>query len=125
MAGFQWASKEGSLAEESMRGIGFGICGAVLHADAINRVNGQVIPMVKRAIYASQLRAKPRLVEPVYLVEIQAPEHSLGIIYGVLSQVRGKVFDVIQRTGTPLYNIRAYLSSLSVSHLGSQAHSRL
>jgi elongation factor 2 len=53
----------------------------VLHADAIHRGGGQVIPTCRRALYASELTAKPRLMEPVYLVEIQAPEQALGGIY--------------------------------------------
>ncbi|KAF3793436.1 Elongation factor 2 [Nymphaea thermarum] len=109
VAGFQWASKEGALAEENMRGICFEVCDVVLHADAIHRGGGQVIPTARRVIYASQLTAKPRLLEPVYLVEIQAPEQALGGIYGVLNQKRGHVFEEMQRPGTPLYNIKAYL----------------
>uniref|UniRef100_A0A251STB4 Putative translation elongation factor EFG/EF2, archaeal n=1 Tax=Helianthus annuus TaxID=4232 RepID=A0A251STB4_HELAN len=109
VAGFQWASKEGALAEENMRGICFEVCDVVLHADAIHRGGGQVIPTARRVIYASQLTAKPRLLEPVYLVEIQAPEQALGGIYSVLNQRRGHVFEEMQRPGTPLYNIKAYL----------------
>ncbi|KAA8532240.1 hypothetical protein F0562_032273 [Nyssa sinensis] len=109
VAGFQWASKEGALAEENMRGICFEVCDVVLHADAIHRGGGQIIPTARRVIYASQLTAKPRLLEPVYLVEIQAPEQALGGIYSVLNQKRGHVFEEMQRPGTPLYNIKAYL----------------
>jgi elongation factor 2 len=53
----------------------------VLHADAIHRGGGQIIPTCRRALYAAELTAKPRLCEPVYLVEIQAPEQALGGIY--------------------------------------------
>ncbi|KAK4398726.1 Elongation factor 2 [Sesamum angolense] len=109
VAGFQWASKEGPLAEENMRGVCFEVCDVVLHADAIHRGGGQVIPTARRVVYASQLTAKPRLLEPVYLVEIQAPEQALGGIYSVLNQKRGHVFEEMQRPGTPLYNIKAYL----------------
>ncbi|GJV42161.1 elongation factor 2 [Tanacetum coccineum] len=109
VAGFQWASKEGALAEENMRAICFEVCDVVLHADAIHRGGGQVIPTARRVIYAAQLTAKPRLLEPVYMVEIQAPEQALGGIYSVLNQRRGHVFEEMQRPGTPLYNIKAYL----------------
>ncbi|GLJ52609.1 hypothetical protein SUGI_1119680 [Cryptomeria japonica] len=109
VAAFQWASKEGALAEENMRGICFEICDVVLHADAIHRGVGQLIPIARRVMYAAQLTAKPRLLEPVYLVEIQAPEQALGGICNVLNQKRGHVFEELQRPGTPLYNIKAYL----------------
>jgi elongation factor 2 len=85
------------------------VCDVVLHADAIHRGGGQIIPTARRVMYAAQLTAKPRLFEPVYLVEIQAPEGALGGIYSVLNQKRGHVFDEQQRVGTPLYNIKAYL----------------
>jgi elongation factor 2 len=57
----------------------------VLHADAIHRGGGQIIPTCRRALYAAELTAKPRLMEPVYLVEIQAPEQALGGIYSGVS----------------------------------------
>ena len=43
----------------------------VLHADAIHRGGGQIIPTCRRALYATVLASQPRLCEPVYLVEIQ------------------------------------------------------
>ncbi|KAH0998129.1 hypothetical protein GBA52_021993 [Prunus armeniaca] len=92
-----------------MTGICFEVCDVVLHADAIHRGGGQVIPTATTLIYASQLTAKPSLLEPVYLVEIEAPEQTVSGIYGVLNQKRGHVFQEMQRPGTPLYNMKAYL----------------
>ncbi|EES03541.1 elongation factor 2 [Sorghum bicolor] len=109
VAGFQWASKEGALAEESMRGVCFELRDVVLHADAIHRGGGQIIPTARRAIYAAQLTAMPRLMEPVYLVEIQAPERATGSIYSLLNKKRGSVIEERQRPGTPLINFKAYL----------------
>ena len=74
----------------------------VLHTDAIHRGGGQIIPTCRRAIYAAQITALPRLCEPVYLVEIQAPEQALGGIYSVLNQKRGHVFEEMQRPGMGL-----------------------
>ncbi len=42
-------------------------------------------------------------------VEIQTPEQALGGIYSVLNQKRGMVFEEMQRPGTPMYNVKAYL----------------
>jgi elongation factor 2 len=106
---FQWATKEGVLCDENMRGIRFNINDVVLHTDAIHRGGGQIIPTARRCFYGAQLTAEPRLQEPVFLVEIQAPEHVLGSIYGVLTRRRGNVFGEEQRPGTPLYNVKAYL----------------
>jgi elongation factor 2 len=109
VAAFQWATKEGALAEGNMRGIAFEVCDVVLHTDSIHRGGGQVIPTARCVMYAAQLTAKPHLLEPVYLVEIHAPEGAIGGIYSVLNQKQGHVFEEIQRPGIPLYNIKAYL----------------
>ena len=53
--------------------------------------------------------AAPRLLEPVYLVEIQSPEQSLGGIYSVLNKRRGHVFQESQIMGTPMFMVKAYL----------------
>lgn len=62
---------QGALCEENMRAIRFDIHDVTLHADAIHRGGGQIIPTARRVLYACQLTAQPRLMEPVYLVEIQ------------------------------------------------------
>ncbi|KAJ3042492.1 Elongation factor 2 [Rhizophlyctis rosea] len=109
VAAFQWATKEGCLADENMRAIRFNILDVVLHADAIHRGGGQIIPTCRRVVYASVLSANPGVMEPVFLCEIQCPENAMGGIYGVLNRRRGHVFAEEQRPGTPLYNIKAYL----------------
>eukprot|EP00899_Mesostigma_viride_P009973 jgi/Mesvir1/18978/Mv18943-RA.1 len=109
VAAFQWASKEGVICDENMRGVSFELNDVVLHTDAIHRGGGQIIPTARRAMYAGVLTAVPRLMEPVYLVEIQAPEQALGGIYSVLNQKRGMVIEEMQRVGTPIYNVKAYL----------------
>merc|ERR1712168_1410554 len=109
VAGFQWATKEGVLAEENMRGIRFNIHDVTLHADAIHRGGGQIIPTARRVLYACQLTASPRLLEPVYLVDIQCPENAVGGIYGVLNKRRGVVFEEAQTPGTPIFSVKAHL----------------
>merc|ERR1719210_2710625 len=109
IAGFQWATKEGVLAEENMRGIRFNIHDVTLHADAIHRGGGQIIPTARRVLYACCLTAEPRFLEPVYLVEIQCPEAAVGGIYGVLNRKRGHVFEESNVPGTPMFQVKAYL----------------
>lgn len=76
--GGQWSLKvgfnpcfQGALCEENMRGVRFDVHDVTLHADAIHRGGGQIIPTARRCLYASVLTAQPRLMEPIYLVEIQ------------------------------------------------------
>uniref|UniRef100_A0A8C8M1E9 Elongation factor 2 n=1 Tax=Oncorhynchus tshawytscha TaxID=74940 RepID=A0A8C8M1E9_ONCTS len=109
VAGFQWAVKEGALCEENMRAVRFDVHDVTLHTDAIHRGGGQIIPTARRVLYACQLTAQPRLMEPVYLVEIQCPEQVVGGIYGVLNRKRGHVFEESQVMGTPMFIVKAYL----------------
>jgi len=109
VAAFQWVTKEGVLTQENMRGIRFNFMDVVLHTDAIHRGGGQIIPTARRVFYAAQLTAEARLMEPVFLVEIQCPQTVIGGIYAVMNKRRGQIIEEIQRPGTPLTNIKAYL----------------
>jgi len=109
VAGFQWATKEGCICDENMRACRFNIYDVTLHADAIHRGGGQIIPTARRVLYACMLTAGPRMMEPVYLVEIQCPENAVGGIYGVLNRRRGHVFEEAQTPGTPMFVVKAYL----------------
>ncbi|KAL5533708.1 EFT1_2 [Sanghuangporus baumii] len=109
IAGFQWATKEGVCAEENMRGVRFNVIDVTLHADAIHRGGGQIIPTTRRVCYAACLLATPGMQEPIYLVEIQCPENAIGGIYSCLNRRRGQVFSEEQRPGTPMFTVKAYL----------------
>jgi elongation factor 2 len=106
---FQWATKQGVLCEEPLRGVRFNCVEVSLHNDASHRNSGQMVPAGRRVLYASQLTAQPTLIEPFYLAEITAPLTCCGGVYAVLSKRRGRAFDQIQREGTPLMIIKAYL----------------
>ena len=67
---FQWATKEGPMTEEHMRGIRMNIHDVVLHADTIHRGGGQIIPTARRCYYAAELTAEPGMLEPMFFAEI-------------------------------------------------------
>jgi len=92
-----------------MRGCRFDLHDVTLHADAIHRGGGQLIPTARRVLYACVMTASPRLLEPVYLVEVQCPEQAMGGIYSVLNRKRGHVFAEEQTPGTPMFQVKAYL----------------
>jgi len=109
VAAFAWATKEGVLCDENCRGIRWNIHDVTLHADAIHRGGGQIIPTARKCYYACMMTAQARFMEPVYLVEIQCPEGAMGGIYSTLNRRRGHVFSEEQKIGTPLYMVKAYL----------------
>jgi len=109
VAAWQWATKEGVLCDENMRGVRINVEDVTMHADAIHRGGGQIIPTARRVFYACCLTAQPRLMEPVFSVDIQTVEHAMGGIYGVLTRRRGIIIGEENRPGTPIYNVKAYL----------------
>jgi elongation factor 2 len=100
-----------------------------LHADAIHRGAGQIMPTFRRVSCAACLLADPGIQEPIslgesihddscilsnffkpnILVEIQCPESAMGGIYSVLSKRRGQVMSAQQRPGAPIFTVKAYL----------------
>jgi elongation factor 2 len=108
-AAFQWATKEGVMTEENMRGCRFNIQDVSLHTDAIHRGGGQIIPTARRVFYASVLTADPKFQEPIFLCEIQTPDDAMGGIYQTLTQRRGIVIGEDPVAGTPLVIVKAYL----------------
>jgi elongation factor 2 len=109
VGGFAWASQNGPLCEEQMRGCRYNLMDVVLHADAIHRGMGQIMPTSRRVCFASMLTGEPGLLEPVYLCNISVPQDAMGNVYGVLTKRRGHVFTEEQRPGTPMMTLLAYL----------------
>lgn len=59
----------------------------------------QVIPTARRVCYSAFLMATPRLMEPMYFVEIQTPADCIAAIYNVLAKRRGHVTKVSRTFG--------------------------
>lgn len=107
--GFQWGTREGPLCDEPIRNCKFKILDASIAEEPIHRSRGQIIPTARRVAYSSFLLASPRLMEPIYQVEIQAPADCVSAIYNVLAQRRGHVTASVPKPGTPLYSVSAYI----------------
>ncbi|KAI9324575.1 hypothetical protein BDR26DRAFT_844994 [Obelidium mucronatum] len=107
--GFQWAAKQGPLADEPIRNVKFKIIDATIVPGPINSGRGQIIPAARRVCYSSFLMAAPRLMEPVYYVEIQAPADCVAAVYTVLARRRGHVTQDLPKPGSPLYTVKAYI----------------
>lgn len=110
--GFQWATREGPLCEEPIRNVKFKILDAVVAPEPIQRGGGQIIPTARRVAYSAFLTATPRLMEPIYLVDIQGPEECVLSVYKVLSRRRGHIASEAPIPGTPLYSVSSYLPAI-------------
>eukprot|EP00899_Mesostigma_viride_P009923 jgi/Mesvir1/18932/Mv25784-RA.3 len=107
--GFQWGVREGPLCDEPIRNVKFKILDATVASEPLHRGGGQVIPTSRRVAYSAFLMATPRLMEPVYFVEIQTPADCMSAIYTVLSRRRGHVTADVPKPGTPIYIVKAFL----------------
>ncbi|KIP11762.1 hypothetical protein PHLGIDRAFT_83065 [Phlebiopsis gigantea 11061_1 CR5-6] len=107
--GFQWGAREGPLCDEPMRNVKFRILDASLAQEPIFRGGGQIVPTARRVCYSSFLMATPRLMEPVYFVEVQAPADCISAVYTVLARRRGHVTQDIPKAGSPLYTVKALI----------------
>lgn len=58
---------------------------------------------------AAVLAAKPRLLEPVFLVDIQCPDACIGTVYTILNRKRGQMVDERKLEGTLMNSIKAYV----------------
>jgi len=99
----------GCLCDENWRGIRINIDDVTLHADAIHRGAGQIMPAAKKVFQAVQIASDPVLFEPIFLVDITVPQLALSGVYQTLNARRGVVESMQERIGTPLVQIRAFL----------------
>lgn len=106
-AAFNWATKTGVLCAEPMRGCQFNLLDAHLHQDSVHRNARQVLPAARQCMYGSFLCAEPRLMEPIFLVEITCPEGAIGGVYSTLNRRRGMVISEELKAGG--IHIKAYL----------------
>ena len=107
--GFRWACREGPLCDEPIRNVKFKLLDANIAKEPIHRGGGQIIPTSRRTIYSSFLMATPRIMEPVYLVEIQTPADCIQAVYPVLARRRGHVVQDAPKPGAPFYTVKAFL----------------
>jgi len=109
VSGLNTCTVSGVLCNEPVIGVEFNLHDAKLHADAIHRGLGQILPAAQRSMYASMLTASPRLMEPIYIVDIQCPTDVVSKIYSVIGQRRGMVIEEEHNAEFCGSNIKAYL----------------
>lgn len=113
--GFQTAVACGPLCAEPVRGVGFIVENFAIDTanagenDTLGPMSGQVISAVSDACKAAMEACPMRLVEPLYLCEIQVESEMLGKMYAVLRRRRSKVLSEDIREGTSTFVVTAHL----------------
>ncbi|KAI3846209.1 hypothetical protein MKW92_005741 [Papaver armeniacum] len=109
IAGFHRAAEKGILADEHMMGICVEVSDGTLHAGATHR-GGVLDSAAVSSVHASVRRAAPRLLEPVYMVEVLTPMNALGTVYTVINGRQNcQIFQQNSMSGD-VYSIKFYLS---------------
>jgi len=110
--GFQWASREGPLCEEPVRSTKIKILDAMLADKPIHRGGGQLIPTARRTVHSAILTATPRLMEPVYRLQIQCPGEIVDAIQPILNRRRGHIVQDKPISGSTMFSVKAFLPVL-------------
>ncbi|GAM20293.1 hypothetical protein SAMD00019534_034680, partial [Acytostelium subglobosum LB1] len=110
--GFQWATKEGPLVDEPVRNVKFKLIDATIASEPIARSSGHIVPAARSSTHSAFLVAAPRLMEPVYMVEVISPPDCVQSIESVLTRRRGHIIHDYPKPGTPLYITKALLPVL-------------
>lgn len=94
--GFVEATKDGPLAREKCSGVMVKIVDATIHEDPVHRGPAQIIPAMKRGMYAAMLTAGVLLVEPKQLFTINVPQEYMSDVITLLQGRRGQVQNIVQ-----------------------------
>lgn len=94
--GFVESVEKGPLAKEKFSGCKVKLLDATIHEDHVHRGPAQILPAVKRPIYAGMLTAGVRLMEPKQIFLVQAPEEYSGNLITSLQGRRGEVLEINQ-----------------------------
>ncbi|ADP77444.1 translation elongation factor aEF-2 [Methanothermus fervidus DSM 2088] len=94
--GFREAMDKGPLANEKIMGIKVKLVDAKIHEDPVHRGPAQVMPAVRRAIYAAMMMADPILLEPIQKVFINVPHDYMGNATRELQNRRGQIVNMNQ-----------------------------
>jgi elongation factor 2 len=94
--GFEEATKDGPLAREKCTGIKVLITDATIHEDPVHRGPAQIIPAIRKPIYAGMLLSGVVLLEPKQKFTINIPQEYISDVITLLQSKRGQVMDIQQ-----------------------------
>jgi elongation factor 2 len=94
--GFEEAVTDGPLAREKCNGIMVSIVDATIHEDPVHRGPAQVMPAIRRGIWAALLTAGVSLIEPKRNLTINVPQDYMSDIITLVQSKRGQVQNITQ-----------------------------
>lgn len=110
--GFKLGIEEGPLCDEPIRNTKFKILDAVLSGLKVKNLGAQIITMTRNAVHTGLLTAAPRLLEPVYRVNIVCTVRSVQAAQVILEKRRGWVVSETAIPATQLYELEGFVPVL-------------
>ncbi len=110
--GFEEAMQKGPLAKEKVVGVKVRIVDAQIHEDPVHRGPAQILPAIKRPIYAGMLIAGVTLQEPKQKVLFQIPQDYTANIISLIGSRRGQMLDINQEGETATINAKLAVSEM-------------
>ncbi len=96
LQGFEEALDKGPLAKEKIAGLKVRVVDATIHEDPVHRGPAQILPAIKRAMYAGILYAGVTLLEPKQKLTIIVPQEYMGAVITLIQGKRGQMIDLQQ-----------------------------
>ncbi|HLC22469.1 MAG TPA: elongation factor EF-2 [Candidatus Nanoarchaeia archaeon] len=119
MDGFEQVMKKGAIASEPCTKVRVRLTDCKLHEDAIHRGPSQMYPAVREGIRMAISDAKPSLLEPIQIMQIEAPAEFLGEVSKLIQNKRGQLLSMEQegimttvRAALPVAEIFGWSSEL-------------
>lgn len=106
---FMYASSHGVLCEEPMRGIRFNLEDAKIHSDPSHRNVGQIISCARRVFYACELASDARIMEPLFLVEVNVNSNQTNNVCQTITKKRGNIIEINDRVIGGTTTIKAHI----------------
>jgi len=93
---FEEAVDQGPLAKEKCVGVKALLTDATIHVDPAHRGPAQIIPAVKRPIYAGMIYSKTVLLEPKQKLFVNSPQEYMSSIIASIQGRRGQILEIQQ-----------------------------
>ena len=93
---FEDVMKAGPLAREHCTKVKVLLMDMKLHEDAIHRGPAQIYPAIRDGIRIAMINAKPMMLEPVQVLQLEAPTDYTGELSKLVANKRGQLLDMEQ-----------------------------
>ena len=111
--GFRWATAEGPICGEPVRGVTFSLMRAQFPSvnpsdlEKVRALQRAIVPATRQCVLDCIRDCEPSLLEPMYALDIEATHAGRAVVYALVSKRRGKVMREERRPGSVFYSMVA------------------